>query len=174
METLLKLTRRQVETLESVHALEGDRRGAALRDVARELRISPPSALAHLTQLESHGLVARYRGKTRLSPAGVETLVEYRRHHRVAEGLFSQLGLSPDAVCAAAREVDLAISHETVAEICAAEGHPETCPHGEPIGPCEHDHRSRTMTESEPLSRTPREPSHRTPTRHGSTRRTPA
>lgn len=135
METLQRLTRRQVEALEIIGGRETPDRGVPLNAVAASLRISPPSALTHLTQLEKLGLVTRYRGKSRLSSAGVNTLVEYRRHHRIAEGLFSQLGLSPQAVCAAAREVDLAISHDTVERIYAAEGHPALCPHGEPITP---------------------------------------
>jgi DtxR family Mn-dependent transcriptional regulator len=136
VETLLKLTRRQVETLEAVNARETTDRGVPLNVLAIDLKISPPSALGHLTQLEKLGLVARHRGKTRLSSQGVETLVEYRRHHRIAEGLFSHLGLSPAAVCAAAKEVDLALSHETIERVCDAEGHPSVCPHGDPIPPC--------------------------------------
>lgn len=133
METLLRLTRRQVQTLEVIGIQETPDRGVSLNAVALSLEISPPSALGHLTQLEKLGLVSRYRGKTRLSSKGVNTLVEYRRHHRIAEGLFSHLGLSPKAICAAAKEVDLAISHETVERIYAAAGHPAVCPHGEPI-----------------------------------------
>ena len=136
VETLLKLTRRQVETLEVVSAHESADRGVPLIVLAGDLRISSPSALAHLTQLEKFGLVSRHRGKTRLSPKGVNTLIEYRRHHRIAEGMFTQLGLAPEAVCAAAREVDLALSHETIERVCDAEGHPSVCPHGNPIPPC--------------------------------------
>jgi Mn-dependent DtxR family transcriptional regulator len=80
--------------------------------------------------------VTRYRGKSRLSSKGRATLVEYQRHHRIAESLFSRIGLPSDAVCAAATEVDLAISHRTIERLCAAERHPHRCPHGEPIGPC--------------------------------------
>ena len=107
--------------------------------MAAALRVRPPSALGHLTPLEEMGLIARHRGKSRLTPKGRTTLGEYQRHHRVAENLFNQLGLSPQDTCAAALEVDLAISHHTVERICAAEGHPSVCPHGEPIAPCARD-----------------------------------
>ncbi|HEV8050677.1 MAG TPA: iron dependent repressor, metal binding and dimerization domain protein, partial [Thermoplasmata archaeon] len=60
----------------------------------------------------------------------------YQRHHRVAETLFGSLGLPPAATCAAAREIDLAISHRTVEEVCRAQQHPASCPHGDPIAPC--------------------------------------
>ena len=136
MEVLQRLTRRQVEALEAVRDRESLPRGAPLSAIARALRVTPPSALDHLTQLESLRLVTRYRGKSRLTSQGRETLVEYRRHHRIAEGMFSRLGLSPDDTCRAAQEVDLALSHRTVERLCRAEGHPSTCPHGEPIPGC--------------------------------------
>jgi DtxR family Mn-dependent transcriptional regulator len=136
VETLQRLTRRQLDTLEAILARESSERGVSLNAVASALGVSAPSALAHLTPLENLGLVNRHRGKSRLSLKGRTTLIEYRRHHRIAESLFSHLGLAPDDVCAAAREVDLAISHRTVDRVCEAERHPVVCPHGEPIPPC--------------------------------------
>jgi Mn-dependent DtxR family transcriptional regulator len=136
METLQRVTRRQLDVVRTIAGRETPERGVALKVIASALRVRPPSALGLLTPLESLGLVARYRGKTRLTAKGRAALIEYQRHHRVAEHLFSQLGLSPDATCAAAREVDLALSHQTVELVCAAEGHPEVCPHGAPITPC--------------------------------------
>lgn len=136
VETLQRLTRRQLDTLQTVGAKETPERGASLKLIAATLGMSAPAALGHVTPLEELGLVSRYRGKSRLTDKGRRTLLEYQRHHRVAETIFSQLGLSPDATCAAAREVDLSISHRTVEQVCAAEGHPSVCPHGEPITPC--------------------------------------
>lgn len=136
MEALGKLTRRQLDTLRAIVSRETPERGVSLNSVATALRISAPSALGHLTLLEQLGLVFRHRGKTRLTARGRSTLVEYQRHHRIAESLFSGLGLSPQDVCDAAQEVDLALSHLTIERICLAEGHPSVCPHGEPIPPC--------------------------------------
>ena len=143
METLQRLTRRQVDALAAIGAGETAERGVPLKATAASLRVSAPSALGHLTFLEEMGLIFRYRGKSRLTPKGRDTLVEYRRHHRLAESLFSQLGLSPELTCEAAREVDLAISHHTVERICAAEGHPSVCPHGAPISPCSEDNEAK-------------------------------
>jgi DtxR family transcriptional regulator, Mn-dependent transcriptional regulator len=136
VESLQRLTRRQLETLESIRAHESATRGASLKSIASSLRLSPPSALGHVTPLEQYGLVSRYRGKSRLTERGRSTLLEYRRHHRVAESLFSNIGLKPSEICRAAQEVDLALSHATIEKLCAAEGHPAVCPHGEPITPC--------------------------------------
>ncbi|HYK94169.1 MAG TPA: metal-dependent transcriptional regulator [Thermoplasmata archaeon] len=136
METLQRLTRRQLDALRIVGQRETPDRGVTLKSIASTLRVSPPSALGHLGPLESLGLVSRYRGKSRVTPKGHQALREYERHHRVAESLFSRLGLGPELSCTAAREVDLALSHATVERVCAAEGHPTVCPHGEPISPC--------------------------------------
>jgi DtxR family transcriptional regulator, Mn-dependent transcriptional regulator len=136
METLQRLTRRQVDALSSVGARETPERGVSLKATAATLKVRPPSALNHLSKLEELGLVVRYRGKSRLTGRGRHTFLEYQRHHRVAETLFGNLGLRPEETCAAAREIDLAISHRTVGEVCRAQRHPATCPHGEPIEPC--------------------------------------
>jgi DtxR family transcriptional regulator, Mn-dependent transcriptional regulator len=136
METLGRLTRRQVDVLRAIGPRETPLSGVSLKMIASSLGVRPPSALGHVTPLEEMGLIERYRGKSRLTARGRATLLEYERHHRVAETLFGRLGLTPDATCQAAREVDLSLSHKTVEQVCAAEGHPAVCPHGEPISDC--------------------------------------
>ncbi len=136
MEALQRLTRRQVDALRAIRLAETSARGVPLKVTAAALHVRPPSALAHLTSLEELGLIVRRRGKSRLTPRGQTTLLEYQRHHRLVETLFGRLGLDPEATCAAAREIDLAISHRTVEAVCRAQQHPVSCPHGAPIGPC--------------------------------------
>lgn len=143
MEPLQKLTRRQLDTLQTIGANETPEKGVPLKRIAASLHLSAPSALGHTTPLENLGLVERYRGKSRLTNRGRRTLVEYQRHHRVAESLFGSLGLPPSETCAAAREIDLAISHRTVEEVCRAQAHPTACPHGEPIPACSTERNDR-------------------------------
>jgi Mn-dependent DtxR family transcriptional regulator len=140
MEILQRLSRRQIDTLRAVRRAQRSDHGASLTEVAEALSVRPPSALDHLTALEHLGLVERHRGKSRVSRKGEACLAEYLRHHRVAETIFGRLGLPPAETCAAAREIDLAISHRTVEEICQAQQHPAACPHGEPIVPCRSSH----------------------------------
>lgn len=139
MELLERLSRRQVETLIAVRRGETSAKGTSLNFVAHALGVRPPSALDHLTTLEGLSLVARHRGKSRLTARGEACLSEYQRHHRVAENLFQRLGLSVADTHVAALEVDLALSHRTVNRLCEAEGHPTECPHGAPIAPCHTD-----------------------------------
>lgn len=135
MEPLQRLTRRQLDVLERVRRVAGGPHGVALNALARSLGVAPPSALEHLRALESLGLVRRKSGKTWLTPRGDACLVEYRRHHRVAESLFGGAGLDARSACSAAREIDLALTHRTVDRLWVAQGRPSRCPHGEPIVP---------------------------------------
>lgn len=143
METLQRLTRRQLDALQATAMTETPERGASLIALARRLKVRSPSALEHLTPLEGLGLVDRYRGKTRLTVKGRACLLEYQRHHRVAELLFARAGFTADETCRAAKEIDLALDHATVERMCRGEGHPAACPHGEPIPPCGHDRDGR-------------------------------
>ena len=136
MEPLQRLTRRQLEALRVIAARSDGERGIPLNAIAAGLGVRPPSALAHLGPLEELGLIRRFRGKSFATPKGRLCLSEYLRHHRVAESLFARAGLSARATHAAALEVDMALSHRTVQQICEAEGHPSVCPHGNPISPC--------------------------------------
>jgi Mn-dependent DtxR family transcriptional regulator len=136
MEVLERLTRRQDEVLRAIGPRKTAERGVALDTIAASLRVRAPTVLAHVPPLEELGPVQPHRGKSRLTSGGRATLAKHGRHDRVAETMFGRLGLSPEATCAAAREVDLALSHRTVEKICAAEGHPSVCPHGEPIAAC--------------------------------------
>jgi Mn-dependent DtxR family transcriptional regulator len=136
METLQRLTRRQLEALRFVARNAAEDHGVPLKTIAAGLGVHAPSALEHLGPLEQLGLITRFRGKSRVTRRGQLCLDEYLRHHRVAESLFARAGLPPRATHAAALEVDLALSHRTVQEICEAGGHPKVCPHGQPIAPC--------------------------------------
>ena len=136
MEPLQRLTRRQVDALRTIARHPAHDRGVPLNAIADGLGVSAPSALGHLGPLEELGLIRRFRGKSMVTRRGRLCLDEYLRHHRVAENLFARAGLSAHATHAAALEVDLALSHRTVQEICEATGHPTQCPHGHPIGPC--------------------------------------
>jgi DtxR family transcriptional regulator, Mn-dependent transcriptional regulator len=136
VETLQRLTRRQLEALRFIAIHSSSDRGISLNAIADGLGVRASSALAHLGPLEELGLISRFRGKSLVTRRGRTCLDEYLRHHRVAESLFARAGLSIKSTHEAALEVDLALSHRTVQEICEAEGHPKVCPHGQPIAPC--------------------------------------
>jgi Mn-dependent transcriptional regulator len=139
VEVLQRLTRRQLEVLQLVETLPATRKGVSLEDIANSLSIKPPSALEHVRTLQFLGLVKRVSGKTRITVRGRACLDDYQRHHRIVENIFYRMKLPADEACRAAREIDMALSHDIVERLCSIQGHPKECPHGKPIPPCSGD-----------------------------------
>ena len=74
-----------------------------------------------------------YHG-VRLTPSGEKIALEVIRHHRLLERYLAEaMGYSWDQVDAEAEKLEHVISEEFEARIDALLGHPQTCPHGDPI-----------------------------------------
>lgn len=88
--------------------------------------------LKHLAQLHLVSYTP-YHG-VRLSPMGEKIALEVIRHHRLLELYLAQaMGYSWDQVDAEAEKLEHVISEEFEARIDTLLGHPQTCPHGDPI-----------------------------------------
>jgi len=88
--------------------------------------------LKHLAELHLVSYTP-YHG-VRLSPMGEKVALEIIRHHRLLELYLSQaMGYSWDQVDAEAEKLEHVISEDFEARIDALLGHPQTCPHGDPI-----------------------------------------
>lgn len=88
--------------------------------------------LKHLAQLRLVSYTP-YHG-VRLTPMGDKVALEVIRHHRLLELYLAQaMGYSWDQVDAEAEKLEHVISEEFEARIDALLGHPQTCPHGDPI-----------------------------------------
>lgn len=134
MPKLQNISKRQLLALKIIEA--GNTEAVSLKDIAEKMSIKPPTAIEILRPLEAQGFVSRQSGKRILSDSGVSCLVEYRRRHRLLEILLADV-VGDDMSHKAAAEIDLSLSKETADSVCAAMGHPEKCPHGEVISPCE-------------------------------------
>ncbi len=108
--------------------------------------------LKHLAQLHLVSYTP-YHG-VRLSPMGEKIALEVIRHHRLLELYLAQaMGYSWDQVDAEAEKLEHVISEEFEARIDTLLGHPQTCPHGDPIpGPDGTlvEERLRTLSECQP------------------------
>ena len=88
--------------------------------------------LKHLAQLNLVSYTPYYG--VRLTPMGEKIALEVIRHHRLLELYLAQaMGYSWDQVDAEAEKLEHVISEEFEARIDALLGHPQTCPHGDPI-----------------------------------------
>ncbi len=108
--------------------------------------------LKHLAQLHLVSYTP-YHG-VRLTPMGEKIALEVIRHHRLLELYLAQaMGYSWDQVDAEAEKLEHVISEEFEARIDTLLGHPQTCPHGDPIpGPDGTlvEERLRTLSECQP------------------------
>ncbi len=88
--------------------------------------------LKHLAQLNLVSYTPYYG--VRLTPPGEQIALEVIRHHRLLELYLAQaMGYTWDQVDAEAERLEHVISEEFEARIDALLGHPQTCPHGDPI-----------------------------------------
>jgi len=84
------------------------------------------AALRLITYTPYHG--------ARLTPSGEKIALEVIRHHRLLELYLAQaMGYSWDQVDAEAEKLEHVISEDFETRIDALLGHPQICPHGDPI-----------------------------------------
>jgi DtxR family Mn-dependent transcriptional regulator len=105
------------------------------QDLAARIRVSTPAVSKMLKRLAELCLVTHtpYQG-VRLTGAGEKMALEIIRHHRLLEiYLVQALGYGWDEVHAEAERLEHHISEEFEDRIDALLGHPQTCPHGDPI-----------------------------------------
>jgi len=108
-----------------------------------------------LKQLAQRNLVSYtpYHG-VRLMPMGEKIALEVIRHHRLLELYLAQaMGYSWDQVDAEAEKLEHVISEEFEARIDDLLGHPQTCPHGDPIPQADGtliEERLRTLSDCQP------------------------
>ncbi len=88
--------------------------------------------LKHLAEIHLVSYTPYYGA--RLTPMGEKIALEVIRHHRLLERYLAQaMGYTWDMVDAEAERLEHVISEEFEERIDALLGHPETCPHGDPI-----------------------------------------
>lgn len=128
-----RLSRRDYDCIESVHALSLDGWAARVKDVAASMNVSPPTAVGFLDKLLETGLLEKGPGGYRLSKEGLVCYDEATRVHRLFETLFSRNGIPLEVACKISSSIGGAIEQADLEKLCANMSHPETCPHGRPI-----------------------------------------
>ncbi|MCH8275654.1 MAG: metal-dependent transcriptional regulator [Armatimonadetes bacterium] len=123
--------------LKAVYTMTRSGEPATTKRVAGLLGTSQPAVSKMMRLLAERGWVERtpYYG-VRLTDAGEEMALEVIRHHRLIERyLMDHLGFGVDEVHEQAEILEHHISEEFEDRIAELMGHPETCPHGQPIPP---------------------------------------
>jgi DtxR family Mn-dependent transcriptional regulator len=104
-------------------------------ELARKLKVVPGSVTNTIEGLEKRGLVSheRYKG-VKLTEKGQQVASSVVRRHRLAERFLTDiLHLDWSEVHNAACKLEHALSPEILNPLENALGHPQTCPHGNPI-----------------------------------------
>lgn len=105
-----------------------------IRDIARLLGVQPPSAVEMLRKLEKEGLVGYRRQKgVFLTERGEERAREIVRAHRLMEVLMTRVIRTDEDAEEIACSCEHLLSREAADRMCTYLGHPQVCPHGNPI-----------------------------------------
>ena len=127
------------EYLEAIFIFNEKGEPAKTTELARRLKVSPPSVTQMVKRLADEGLVdyEPYKGAT-LTGKGMALAQKVVRKHRLLERfLHDFLGLRRNRVHEEACRLEHSLSDEAAAALCKALDKPETCPDdGKPIPPC--------------------------------------
>ncbi|MFQ6081363.1 MAG: metal-dependent transcriptional regulator [Candidatus Bathyarchaeia archaeon] len=124
------------EYLEAIYRLERKTGSAKTMELARQLKVVPGSVTNTIENLERRGLVIHepYKG-VKLTEKGRKLALNVLRRHRLAERLLTDIlhidwSEAHDAAC----KLEHAIADEDIIKpLEKTLGHPQTCPHGNPI-----------------------------------------
>ena len=121
--------------IKAIYNAQSDTGSVSTQDLALRVRVSAPAVSKMLRRLVELRLIEHspYHG-VGLTPSGEKMALEIIRHHRLLERyLVEALGYSWDEVHAEAERLEHHISEEFEERIDTLLGHPECCPHGDPI-----------------------------------------
>jgi len=124
------------EYLEAIYRLEKKTGFARTMELSRQLKVVPGSVTNTIEGLERRGLVIHepYKG-VKLTEKGRKLALNVLRRHRLAERLLTDIlhidwSEAHDAAC----KLEHAITDEDIIKpLEKTLGHPQTCPHGNPI-----------------------------------------
>jgi len=123
------------EYLLTLRVMAGDGARITASQVARRLGVSTQAASEMFRRLAGEGLVNLTEGRQlQLTPAGRTAADDIFRRHALCEWLLTEIvGLGWAESDAEAERLQAAISPRVEARLDELLGHPETCPHGNPI-----------------------------------------
>ena len=129
------------EYLEAIYSFNERGERAKNTDIAKRLKVAPPSVTQMLKKLADRGYViyVPYRG-TVLTGRGMALAQRVVRKHRLLERFFyDYLGMAKGKVHDEACRMEHSLSDETTMALCKALDNPEVCPDDLPIPHCIHE-----------------------------------
>jgi DtxR family Mn-dependent transcriptional regulator len=119
-----------------MYVLERDKEPVVGVRLAELLSVTPPTVTNTLKRMVRDGLITMDKTGTRLTQAGKRSARTVLRRHMLTEWMIARM-LPWSKLHAEAHHLEHAISAEVEAALFEEMGHPQTCPHGNPLPGCE-------------------------------------
>ena len=123
------------EYLAEIYRLQEDSPTVSTTSLADRLNVSPPAIPRMLKRLQSIGYVKHvpYQGVELTDLGREEALQEIRRHRILEVFLVTIMGFTWDEAHEHADELSAGLNDKLTERMDEMTGHPQRCPHGEPI-----------------------------------------
>ncbi len=122
--------------LSLMYVLERDKEPVVGVRLAQLLNVTPPTVTNTLKRMVRDGLVSMDKNGTRLTKAGKQSARTVVRRHMLTEWMMARI-LPWSRLHSEAHNLEHAISSEVETALFEEMGHPQTCPHGNPLPGCE-------------------------------------
>jgi DtxR family Mn-dependent transcriptional regulator len=122
--------------LSLMYVLERDREPVLGVRLAELLSVTPPTVTNTLKRMVRDGLITMDKNGTRLTKAGKQSARTVVRRHMLTEWMMARM-LSWSKLHEEAHNLEHAISSQVETALFEELGHPQTCPHGNPLPGCE-------------------------------------
>ncbi|MEW5940128.1 MAG: metal-dependent transcriptional regulator [Chloroflexota bacterium] len=133
---MAKLSTTIEDYLSFIYVLERDNEPIVGAHLAELLHVSPPTVTNTLKRMTRDGLIVMDKKGTRLSKSGRESARTVMRRHMLTEWMMTRM-LPWSKTHNEAHNLEHAISAEVESALYEEHGHPQTCPHGNPLPGCE-------------------------------------
>lgn len=152
-----KLVEKLSPTIENylalMYVLEGDNEPVVGVRLAELLTVTPPTVTNTLKRMVRDGWITMDKNGTRLTKAGKQSARTVLRRHMLTEWMIARM-LPWSKLHQEAHNLEHAISAEVENALFEDLGHPQTCPHGNPLPGCEAAVSAwRRLTETSPSDR---------------------
>lgn len=122
--------------LSLIYVMERDGEAVVGSRLAELLGVTPPTVTNTLKRMTRDGLITMDKGGTHLTESGWEAARVVMRRHMLMEWMMLQT-LPWSKLHGEAHHLEHAISAMTESTLLEQLGHPQTCPHGNPLPGCE-------------------------------------
>jgi DtxR family Mn-dependent transcriptional regulator len=134
MKTKIKVTETIENYLESIYNMRDEGKQVIAARLSERLGVKPPTVSQTLRRMERDGLVKMNGNEIAFTKTGQEVAEAAIRRHRLVERFMTDfLGIGWAVAHTEAEKLQHAISDLIEQKMAEALGHPQACPHGNPI-----------------------------------------